>query len=104
MAMGLLFPLCAALRLQQSEFMKPSSPSSACPDCNSPRIIVVHEPLVDRRGFLRQTTAAAAAVALAPWARAAEKAKSETLVQQLYGTLNEEQRKAVCFAFDHPRR
>ena len=84
--------------------MKPSSPSSSCPDCASPRIIVVHEPLVDRRSFLRQTTAAAAALAVAPWARAAEKAKSETLVKQLHGTLSEEQRKAVCFGFDHPRR
>ena len=64
----------------------------------------MNEPLIDRRGFLRQTTAAAAAMALAPWARAAEKAKSETLVQQLYGSLSEEQKKSICFPFDHARR
>ena len=84
--------------------MNTSSPSSVCPDCASPRIIVIDEPLIDRRGFLRQTTAAAAAMALAPWARAAEKAKSETLVQQLYSSLSEEQKKSICFPFDHARR
>jgi hypothetical protein len=43
-------------------------------------------------------------MALAPWAKAAPLPKSETLVQQLYKSLSEEQRKAVCFAFDDRKR
>ena len=75
---------------------------SECPSCNS-RIIVVNEPLpsLDRRGFLKKSAAAALALAAAPMARAA---KSETLVQQLHKSLTEEQRKAVCFAFNDPKR
>jgi hypothetical protein len=84
--------------------MKTSSPSIACPDCATPRIIVIHEPLLDRREFIKKTGVAAAAMAMAPWALAEEKAKSETLVQQLYGSLNEAQRKAICFPFNHARR
>ena len=83
--------------------MNTPSPSN-CPDCTSPRIFVVHEPLVDRREFLKKTGAAAAAMALAPWARAADRPKSETLVQQLYGSLNEEQRKTICFPFTDRKR
>lgn len=83
-----------------------NTPSTHCPDCESPRIIVIHEPLpsLDRRGFLKKTAAAAAATALAPWARAAQLPKSETLVQQFHKSLSEEQRKAVCFAFDDRKR
>ncbi len=75
---------------------------SDCPSCNS-RIIVVNEPLpsLDRRGFLKRSAAAALALAAAPIVRAA---KSETLVQQLHKSLTEEQRKAVCFAFNDPKR
>ncbi len=75
---------------------------SECPSCNS-RIIIVNEPLpsLDRRGFLKKTAAAALALAAAPVARAA---KSETLVQQLHKSLTEAQRKAVCFAFNDPKR
>jgi hypothetical protein len=78
-----------------------------CPDCDN----------VSRRGFLRTTTAAAvAAVAVVnrggTWVRGAEAsvpaaagaATSETLVAQLYKTFKEEQRKAICFPFDHPLR
>jgi len=32
------------------------------------------------------------------------KATSETLVSQLYKSLKEEQKKAICFPFDHPKR
>ncbi len=86
--------------------MNTTPPSSSCPDCNFPRIQILHEPLpsLDRRGFLKKTAAAAAALSLAPWARAAEKPKSETLVQQLYKSLSEEQRKAVCFGFTDRKR
>ena len=39
-----------------------------CPDCESPRIIVVHEPLpqIERRVFLKQTLGAIAATAVDP--------------------------------------
>lgn len=86
--------------------MNTTPPSSRCPDCDVPRIQVIHESLesLDRRGFLKKTAAAAAALTLAPWARAGESPKSETLVQQLYKSLSEEQRKAVCFAFDDRKR
>ncbi len=60
--------------------------------------------MLERRGFLKTTLAAAAGAALAPWARAAEKASSETLVQQLYKSLGEEQVKAICFPFNDRRR
>jgi hypothetical protein len=73
--------------------------SISCPDCGS----------YSRREFLKTTLAgtAAAATAVPLIGRAAgesAKARSETLVSTLYGTLNEEQRKAVCFPFDHPLR
>lgn len=37
-------------------------------------------------------------------ARAAASVTGETLVTQLYKSMSEEQRKVVCFAFDHPLR
>jgi hypothetical protein len=74
--------------------MRPT-PNPSCPAC--------HEP---RRQFLK--TAALSAAALAAGAhttlRADEPAASETLVQQLYGSLTEEQKKTVCFKFDDPLR
>ena len=87
----------------------PCSPAR-CPDCEAPRIIVLHEPLpqLDRRGFLNRTLGAIAATAvapmLAPWAQAAKGGKSETLVQQLYKSLTGEQRGKVCFPFDDGKR
>lgn len=58
---------------------------------------------MSRRRFL---IGAAGGLAAAPslLAESSSKATGETLVQQLYGSMNEEQRKAVCFAFDHPLR
>lgn len=57
----------------------------------------------DRRGFLRTATAAAAAAAVGPaWAQAAAKvAEPESSVKQLYDLLTPEQRKVICFAWDH---
>jgi hypothetical protein len=78
--------------------------STDCPDCAEPRIIVVHEPLLDRRRFLQKTAVAAAALAVAPWAKADPSPKSETLVQQFYKTLSEKQRKAMCFPFESKLR
>src|SRR4030095_11000967 len=61
-----------------------------------------------RRDFLKTTAglAAASAVGSVPLiGRAAVlAATSETLVATLYKSLREEQRKALCFSFDHPLR
>ena len=83
----------------------PSNPS-VCPDCETPRIIVVHEPLpqIERRAFLKRTMGALAATAVAPWARAAKGGKSETLVQQFHKSLTEEQKAKVWFPFESPKR
>jgi hypothetical protein len=61
-----------------------------------------------RREFLKGAVVGAAATAL-PWAGVAgaapaAPATSETLVTQFYRTLTEEQRKVVCFPFEHPLR
>lgn len=86
--------------------MKTPSLPAQCPDCDSPRIIVIHEPLpqIERRAFLKKTIGAIAATAVAPWAQAAKGGKSETLVQQFAKTLTEEQRKKVWFPFEDPKR
>ena len=70
-----------------------------CPDC-------VGLPLsFTRRDFIRTTTAAAVAVGATPlWAIAKDTGPGtppETLVKTLYDSMNEEQKKAVCFAWDH---
>jgi hypothetical protein len=56
---------------------------------------------LDRRDFLFTAAAAVAPVSAAPKLKAGE---SETLVATLYKSLSEEQRSAVCFAFDSPLR
>lgn len=71
-------------------------------------------PRVDRRRFLHTAAAGLAAAAVPAWAPrvtaagapvgAAPAASSETLVTQLYRSLNETQRSRLCFAFDHPLR
>src|SRR5258706_16244245 len=70
-----------------------------CPDCDG----------MSRRDFIRAVGTVAAVGALSGKLLAAEavtpaKAMSETLVAQLYKTLKEEQRKAICFPFEHPLR
>lgn len=76
---------------------------STCPDCE--RI----EP-VTRRDFVRAVGGAALAAPLfslaAPGrvARAADSTGAETAVKRLYGTLTSDQRKAICFPFDDPKR
>ena len=64
---------------------------------------------LDRRRFLRQSGALAAGIVGAGalpviGAEKKENATSETLVQSFYNSLSEEQRKKICFAFDHPLR
>lgn len=69
-----------------------------CPDCDEP----------SRREFLRVVGSSAAAAAIAgtaPGLLLAEEKKDaktpETLVKQLYDSLNERQRKEVCFDWDY---
>lgn len=62
---------------------------------------------LDRRTFLRATTAAVAGAALPPALRAASaegRPAPETLVQQLHGMLTDAQREAICFPFEHELR
>ena len=74
-----------------------NSPGSSCPDCSDS---------ISRRRFMTGAAAAMAAPLVLPAARviANQPGTSETLVGQLYGTFTDEQRKALCFAFDHPLR
>jgi len=62
---------------------------------------------LNRRNFIKSTATALAGAAILPQLprlRASDSASSETLVTTLYKSLNEQQRQAVCFAFDHPLR
>lgn len=79
-----------------SHIMNTNDRSITCPDCDS----------VSRRDFLKTTLAAAAVSSSLPIiGRAAQSsAPSETLAATLFKSLSEEQRRAVCFAFDHPLR
>jgi hypothetical protein len=74
------------------------APISHCPDCDG----------LSRRDFLKTTLGTAAAVStgglVLPGAARAASAKSETLVTTLFKSFTEVQRKALCFAFDHPLR
>jgi hypothetical protein len=71
-----------------------------CLDCNSPAS-------VSRRDFLKTSAAvgavAAVGTAMPTWAAAAPAVTDapETAVAKLYGTFTDEQRKAICFAWDH---
>src|SRR5439155_1003101 len=81
-------------------YMKKSAFPFVC-DCES---------TINRREFLKTaalgSVAAAAAVGSVPrlFAEKATASQPETLVATLYKSLSEEQRKGVCFAFDHPLR
>lgn len=59
-----------------------------------------------RRQFLQRSSQALVSGLIAAPALQAEKVlpRSETLVQQLHGSLKEEQRKILCFGWDDPRR
>ncbi len=67
-----------------------------CPDCS-------HGLEFDRRVFLKTASAAAAAAAIPSLglAREDKTPASETHVKKLYDALTDEQRKVVCFAWDH---
>jgi hypothetical protein len=77
-----------------------------CPDCDSPPDLTVH-----RRGFLQSVAAAAAGSTLPVWAvpkvsadARAPKRAAETAVKALYETLTPEQKKVICFPWDHTTR
>jgi hypothetical protein len=76
---------------------KPFSPAG-CECCSA----------LSRRTFLKTSATALGVAAVSgfqPVLRANPgKAQSETLVTTLYKSLGEEQRKSVCFTFDHPLR
>lgn len=76
----------------------PQHRPAACPDCAS-------SDAMDRREFLRVATAATVAAGIAPQVLAADKPAAkpqpETLVKQLYDSLNEKQRSVVCFDWDY---
>jgi hypothetical protein len=62
-------------------------------------------PSLSRRDFItRSAQAAAAGILGSAYAAETKAAASETLVQQLYGSMDEAQRKALCFGWNHPRR
>lgn len=79
-----------------------NTPLANCSDCATD---------VSRRHFLRTAAVAVAAAGTAPilpaFAKSIEavkKSDSETLVTTLYKSLNEAQRKELCFPFDHKLR
>jgi hypothetical protein len=84
--------------------MKANPVPATCPDCKTPGLRALNDSPIDRRAFLRTSAAAALATSVAPWAQAAERPKSETLVAQLYKSLSDQQRKAICFGFDDRKR
>lgn len=73
--------------------------ANPCPDCGG------DDARAARRDFLKTAAIGAAAMALRPWtALGAEDAgvkAPETLVKTLFDSLQENQRKEVCFAWDH---
>src|SRR5256885_13432172 len=84
------------------EIMKTKLSNLCDCDCSFP---------INRRAFLKTTVTGVAAAATGcvsvtkePGDPVAAKSQSETLVATLYKSLNEEQRKAVAFPFDHPLR
>lgn len=70
-----------------------------CPDCETGRT---------RRDFLKVAGGAAlvAATPLVPhvWAAPTASSSAETAAGRLFESLSDEQRKAICFEFDHPLR
>lgn len=82
------------------------SPDRSCPDCRDGHPVT-------RRTFVKTTATGLALGAIAGTgltvparakSDAGKKPASETLVQQFYGTLNDEQKKIMAFDFDHALR
>ncbi len=64
----------------------------------------LHIPSANRRDFITRSAQVAAAGLLGSAFGASSAATSETLVQQLYGSMDEAQRKTLCFDWSDPRR
>jgi uncharacterized protein DUF3500 len=64
----------------------------------------LHTPSSNRRDFISRSAQVAAAGLFGNALAADSAATSETLVQQLYGSMDEAQRKTLCFAWNDPRR
>jgi hypothetical protein len=81
--------------------MSTSKKRIVCPDCG---------PDWSRRDFLTVAGAAALAAGAAPllaarsWAAPTPQSAAETAVARFYGTLSDEQKKEICFSFDHELR
>lgn len=80
-----------------------SAQKDNCSDCGAPH--------GTRRDFIKTTTAVGLAAAssglltgIPASAKDSPAAKPETLVQQLHGSLNDEQKKTIVFPFDHELR
>jgi hypothetical protein len=79
--------------------MMPKKPAN-CPDCDA----------FDRRDFLRAVSGAALATAAVPllgsaaWGAPTFKSGAETVAVELYNSLSADQKKQVCFDFDHDLR
>ncbi|HET6883531.1 MAG TPA: DUF3500 domain-containing protein [Pirellulales bacterium] len=85
-------------------------PQVHCPDCDSSAALPSPVRRHDRREFLKTTAAASAATMAATvvplWANAADApataiSSPESLVKLLYDSLNDDQRKQLCFDWDH---
>src|SRR6266511_3142456 len=59
---------------------------------------------VDRREFLAAASAGVLALGATASAKPAEKQKPETLVKLLYQSFNEQQKKEICFSWDHQKK
>ena len=64
----------------------------------------LHTPTASRRDFITRSAQVAAAGLLGSAFGAPSAATSETLVQQLYGSMDEAPRKTLCFGWSDPRR
>ncbi len=81
--------------------MKKTSLNENCPDCRSAW------ESVDRRVFLKTAGAAAVAAGALPaasFAKEEKKTPPETYVKKLFDSLNEKQRKEICFAWDYEEK
>jgi len=78
---------------------------SGCSDCTS-----LNSTALDRRDFLRSVGTVAFAAAAAPmlsssvFAAPSPKSGAETVAAELYKSLSDEQKKVICFDFDHELR
>jgi hypothetical protein len=64
----------------------------------------LHPSLSRREMITRGAQAVAAGFLGSAYAAETKAATSETLVQQLYGSMDEAQRKTLCFGWSDPRR